>query len=117
MTIVHFGYAPTYRWDYDMVDFPRDLLFALDQLAAEPPEGLQGIIDTDNVGVAGYSGEGDTAFRGHWRAPRPRFLSLTMRSGSGFVPDYLPFWSDYACHLTEDWEAFASAAGDSDYRK
>ena len=111
MTIVHFGQAPTYRWDQDMIDYPRDLLFALDQLAKSPPEGLEGIVDTDNVGVAGYSGDGSAAFAVSGARLDPEFY----RSQCDRVPDLYPsifyFWVDYACSFTEDWEAFAASVG------
>ena len=43
------------KWNTGLLDGPRDLLFALDQLAFNPPEGLEGVIDTDHAGVVGYS--------------------------------------------------------------
>ena len=45
-------------WDFGVVDAPRDILLVLDQLSSNPPEGLDGVIDTDHVGVTGYSWEG-----------------------------------------------------------
>jgi predicted dienelactone hydrolase len=46
-------------WDFQMVDWPRDFLFVLDQIGSSPPEGLEGVIDSDNVGATGYSYGGD----------------------------------------------------------
>ena len=37
----------------------RDFLFALDRISSEPPIGLEGVMDTDTVGVTGYSYGGD----------------------------------------------------------
>jgi hypothetical protein len=53
MAIVRYPDSYDY-WDFQMVDHPRDILFALDQIASQPLEGLEGVIDSDHVGVAGY---------------------------------------------------------------
>ena len=45
----------------EMIDQPLDILFTLDQVAANPPEGLQGLIDTDRAGAIGYSFDGYNA--------------------------------------------------------
>jgi predicted dienelactone hydrolase len=46
------------NWDFGVIDHPLDMLFALDQIAANPPEGLEGVINTDQTGVTGYSWDG-----------------------------------------------------------
>jgi predicted dienelactone hydrolase len=55
------------------IDQPLDILFALDQVAANPPEGLEGMIDADRAGAIGYSFDG--------------FNSLAM-SGARIDPEY-----------------------------
>ncbi len=42
-------------WNENFFDQPLDYVFVLNQLADNPPESLIGIIDTDHVGVWGYS--------------------------------------------------------------
>ena len=42
-------------WDWPEVDRPLDDLFVLDQLAKMDDERLAGLMDTDNVGVIGFS--------------------------------------------------------------
>ena len=49
------------------------ILFALDQVASQPPEGLEGIIDADHAGAIGYSFDG--------------YNTLAM-SGARIDPDY-----------------------------
>ncbi len=56
-----------------MYEQPLDILFALDQVASRPPEGLEGIIDADHVGAIGYSFDG--------------YNTLAM-SGARIDPDY-----------------------------
>lgn len=45
----------------EAVDRPLDVLFVLNQLAAAPPDNLIGLIDTNRVGVMGYSFGGYTS--------------------------------------------------------
>ena len=56
------NYIDTYDpWDQNLIDQPLDILFALDQVAAHPPEGLEGMIDAERAGVMGYSFDGYNA--------------------------------------------------------
>jgi hypothetical protein len=110
MAIVDSPTTESYRWDYDMIDNARDLLFALDQLADNPPKGLEGIIDTDHVGVAGESGEGSTAFAARGARLDPGFYQSQCELFPVMVPN-INWWSAFACSLTENWAAFASAVG------
>lgn len=88
---------------------PLDILFALDKVALEPPEGLQGMINADMAGTIGYSFDG--------------YNSLAM-SGARLDPDYYLSqcsneenahnWKDlsaFYCGPAEDWDAFSSGAG------
>ena len=52
------SFSYTAPWNNAVIDGPLDFLFALDVLTSNPPEGLEGILDTDRVGVAGYSSDG-----------------------------------------------------------
>ena len=45
-------YSP---WDENLFNQPLDYVFTLDQLTDNPPPELVGLIDTDHVGVWGYS--------------------------------------------------------------
>jgi predicted dienelactone hydrolase len=70
----------------DVVDQPMDVLFVLDQLAALSEGDLVGIFDSDNTGIAGYSGGGydaimvsgarwDDAYHWRWCAEHPGVYS------------------------------------------
>jgi predicted dienelactone hydrolase len=98
--------------DFQTVDNPRDFLFVLDQIASNPLEGLDGVIDSDHVGVTGYSWDG--------------FISLAV-SGARIDPDfYLAHceqaaamqaevswqgYTEYYCSLAEKWDEFAAHVG------
>jgi predicted dienelactone hydrolase len=95
------------------IDQPLDILFALDQVAANPPEGLEGMIDAENAGTIGYSFDG--------------FNSLAM-SGAQIDPEYylaqcpipdattdaiLSDLSAFNCTPAREWDKFTAHVGDS----
>jgi hypothetical protein len=95
------------------IDQPLDILFALDQIAAHPPEGLEGMIDTERAGVIGYSFDG--------------FNSLAM-SGARIDPDYylaqcptpdaateavLGDLSSFSCNPAGKWDEFTAHVSES----
>ena len=110
MAIVESPPIERFRWDHQMINDALDMLFALDQLANNPPEGLEGILDTDHVGVAGYSGDGETAFALSGARLDPEFYQSQCEQLEGTVPN-ADWWYAYACSYTEDWAAYASAVG------
>ena len=63
------------KMNEQMYSQPLDILFALDQVATQPPAGLEGLIDTDHVGAIGYSFDG--------------YNTLAM-SGARVDPEILP---------------------------
>jgi len=49
----------TYRtFTQEAIDQPLDILFALNQVAKSPIQGLEGMINTETVGTLGYSFDG-----------------------------------------------------------
>ena len=46
------------RWEMWLIDYPLDIVFALNQIASTPLEGLDGIMDADRAGITGYSFDG-----------------------------------------------------------
>jgi predicted dienelactone hydrolase len=99
------------NYDVGVIDHPRDMLFVLDQIASQPPQDLENLLDTENVGVAGYSWEG---------------LYSLMVSGARIDPDYYltqcaeaqpgdpapeEWWIDWICNAADNWDAFAVNAG------
>lgn len=95
------------------IDQPLDILFALDQMGDNPPEGLEGLIDANNAGTIGYSFDG--------------FNSLAM-SGARIDPDYylsqcptpdattesiLGELSAFNCTPAGKWDEFTSQVGES----
>jgi len=110
MAIVKFPESYDY-YDFQVMDHPLDILFVLDHISIDSLEGLEGVIDSDNTGVAGYSGEG--------------FYSLAL-SGTRFNPDFYLAYCEQAytiqpafdstylriiCSLAKKWDAFVVHVG------
>ena len=98
-------------WDFGIVDHPRDLVFALAQIASNPPEGMRGIIDADHSGVVGYSWGGfySLAVSGV-RINPSSYLEWCENAPAieGTLPDwYIP----YACGLAGKWREFEDHVG------
>jgi len=97
----------TYLWNENLIDQPLDILFALHQVASNPLEGLEGMIDGEHAGVLGYSFDG--------------YNSLAL-SGARVDPEYyLEFcanpsleehWIKWGyCEPANTWEEFSDHAG------
>jgi predicted dienelactone hydrolase len=99
-------------WDVQILDHPLDLLFVLNQLADEPPEGFEGVIDTDHVGVAGYSSDGDkTLFVSGARVDPENFLARCAEQLENHPPE-LDLQVGWLCPLANRWQAFSQHAGE-----
>jgi predicted dienelactone hydrolase len=100
------------NWDFGIVDHPRDMLFTLDQIASNSLEGLEGVVNSDLVGVTGYSWGG--------------FYSLAL-SGVRIDPEYYLDYCERAplmepalgvsylqntCNLAKKWDEFSTYVGD-----
>ena len=106
------GFPEEYaNWDLGLIDHPRDFLFALDQLASNPPEGLEGVIDTDNAGVAGYSWEGYYSLAVSGARIDPEFYLERCHDASSIDPPLSDYMISYYCDLAVRWEDFEAHAG------
>ncbi|MBL8133658.1 MAG: hypothetical protein JNL42_17480 [Anaerolineae bacterium] len=99
---------PVAAYDDSLIDYPRDLVFALQQLADDPPALLAGVIDTDRTGVMGYSWGGYGALAVSGARADPDYYLSQCRSPTLEAMGYPAWWNDYACALAPDWEAFAA---------
>ncbi len=113
MVIVH---SPNFKyedpWGPIVIDGPRDFLFTLDQLAASPPEDLVNLIDTNQVGVAGYSWDGFFTLALSGVRIDPDFYLSQCASAPGMVPALSPSMQDYYCGLANNWDEFVAHAGE-----
>lgn len=97
-------------WDTHVIDHPRDILFTIDALSANDIPGLEGIIDTDMVGVGGYSSDGDKALVVSGARIDPDwYLSQCADALSSTSPDLVVGW---VCNLVPKWNSFSEQAGE-----
>jgi predicted dienelactone hydrolase len=106
------GFSYTTPWRNSVIDVPLDFLFVLDMFASNPPEGLGDVLDTNRVGVGGYSSDGLFSLAlGGARINPEYFLSQCAQSPSlDFPPGFIGI--EYFCRLSERWDEFSSQVGD-----
>jgi hypothetical protein len=101
-------------WDAELIEQPLDLLFALDQVATNPPEGLEGMFDAEHAGAIGYSFGGFNALALSGARVDPEHYLAQCESSDATAEAILSLWSNrYQCALAGDWDEFASHAGEA----
>ena len=111
------GMVPWGEW---VIDYPLDIVFALDHIAATPPDGLAGAIDADHAGAMGYSFDGYNSLALSGARVDPGFyLSQCTKAPAMEAP--LPEWGgagmvgysliDYYCRMAAKWDELVAHAG------
>jgi predicted dienelactone hydrolase len=107
------GIDTYYNTNPEMLNQPLDILFALEQVASSPPEGLEGMFDAENAGALGYSFDGYNALMlSGARLDPQHYLDLCQDpQGPKEDPGY---WFEYIynCGLAREWDAFTAEAGE-----
>jgi predicted dienelactone hydrolase len=101
------------NWDFGVIDHPRDLIFTLNQIASDPPEGLEGVIDTKQVGVSGYSWDGFFSLAVSGVRIDPAYYLSHCQQPPLIEPTHGAEWYlRYTCSLAKEWDEFADHVGD-----
>jgi len=102
------GFANEKPWNNYVIDVPLDFLFVLDMLTSNPPEGLIDVLDTNRVGVGGYSSGGLFSLAlGGARINPEYYLSQCAQAPSlDFHPRFIGV--EYYCNLSERWDEFST---------
>lgn len=106
------GFTYDDSWDLIVIDGPLDFLFTLDQLTLFPPEGLEGLMATDLVGVAGYSWDGFFSLALAGVGIDPEYYLSQCAQAPSMEPPLSPGMIDYYCGLAAKWDQFTAYAGD-----
>jgi predicted dienelactone hydrolase len=103
-----------FNWDINMVNWPRDFVFVLDQLASVPLEGLENVIDTERVGATGYSYGGDISLTLGGARIDPEFYLKYCKKPPRIKTECCDFewYAEYSCGLAERWEQFTELVGE-----
>ena len=105
------GFSYTAPWNNAVIDGPLDFLYALDVLTSDPPAGLKGILDTDRVGVAGYSSDGFFSLALSGARINPAYYFSQCAQAPSMDPPIKPFLIDYYCNLSKRWDEFSAQVG------
>jgi len=92
---------------------PLDILFALDQVAANPPEGLEGIIDADNSGTIGYSFDGFNSLVMSGARIDPQYYLSQCPTPDATTDSILGGLSAYSCAPALSWDEFTANLGEA----
>jgi predicted dienelactone hydrolase len=99
-------------WDEDVFEQPLDYVFVLNQLTENPPEILAGIIDTDHVGVWGFSFGGCNSLVLGGARLDPEYYLENCKNPENFDIDYGKFMTEtMMCGPYKNWDAFVQKAG------
>ena len=97
---------------FPLFDNVQDFLFALEQIGSNPPKGLEGMLDSDHVGVTGYSYGGDIALTiGGARLDPDFYLSQCSQISSIVPEEYQWVYRDYYCFEADNWDDYVTYAG------
>lgn len=96
----------------EMINQPLDILFALEQVASNPPEGLQGLIDTDRAGVTGYSFDGFNTYALSGARVDETYYRAQCPDRDAVTAAVVSKYSVLGCWPLREWDKFtAPAAG------
>lgn len=96
-----------------MVTQPLDILFTLDQVASSPPEGLEGMINSEQVGVTGYSFDGyNTLALSGARIDPEYYLAQCPDPDPTTEPLVQVDLSAFDCGPSRAWDEYAALVGD-----
>jgi len=95
------------------IDQPLDILFALDQVAAHPPEGLEDMIDTERAGVIGYSFDGFNSLAMSGARIDPEYYLAQCPTPDAATEAILGGMSAFDCNPASKWDEFTSHVGES----
>jgi predicted dienelactone hydrolase len=93
------------------IDQPLDILFALDQVAANPPEDLQGMIDAQHAGTIGYSFDGFNSLAMSGARVDPEYFLAQCPTPDATTEEILGNLSAFSCAPARDWENFTALLG------
>ena len=105
--------SPSNSWGEWLIDYPRDILFILDQVAAKTIPGLEGVIDAERAGALGYSFDGYDALSLSGARVDPEFYLARCADPARDGPAPENWWVKYICAPAKEWDNFTANAGEA----
>lgn len=100
-----------YQMNSEMIDQPLDILFALNQVASTSPDGLEGMIDAEHVGVTGYSFDGYNTLALSGARIDPEYYLVQCPEPDPITKAILGNQSAFGCGPASAWDEFTAHAG------
>jgi predicted dienelactone hydrolase len=97
----------------EMIDQPLDILFALDHVASGPPDGLEGMLDTEHAGVIGYSFDGYNALAMSGARIDSAYYLGSCPTGDAMAGLSGGRLSAYDCAAALKWDEYVKRAGEA----
>jgi predicted dienelactone hydrolase len=97
----------------EMINQPLDILFTLDQVASNPPEELEGMIDSEHVGVTGYSFDGYNTWALSGARIDPAYYLAQCPNPDPITKEILSPLSAFDCSPASAWDEYAAHAGNA----
>ena len=101
------------RWGLWLIDYPLDILFAFDQIASNPLDGLEGTIDANHAGAMGYSFDGYNSLALSGARVDPEFYLAQCAAAPKIEPAPPQWWIEYICAPAKEWDTFVAHAGNA----
>jgi len=101
------------RWDLWLVDYPLDQLYMLEQIAAQPLEHLEGVVDAENAGAMGYSFDAYDALAISGARVDPQYYQEQCAGAASMNPAPEEWWIHYICDIGERWDELTADAGEA----
>ena len=95
----------------EVIHQPLDFIFVLNQLTENPPDALNGLIDTDHVGHWGYSGGGRISLTLAGAQIDTNFYFEYCQNPENFEINYGENNLEWMCEPYENWDELIEEAG------
>jgi hypothetical protein len=102
-----------FQMNEQMIEQPLDILFALKQVATDPPEGLEGIIDAGRAGAIGYSFDGYNSLALSGARIDSQYYLAQCPNPDPTTEAILSGLSAFSCTPAGAWDDFAAYAGEA----
>jgi predicted dienelactone hydrolase len=101
------------KMNEQMVEQPLDILFALNQVASNPPQGLEGMVDADHAGAIGYSFDGYNTLALSGARIDPEHYLAQCPDPDPITEAILSGLSAFDCTPALAWDTFTAHAGEA----
>ncbi|MFZ5808975.1 MAG: alpha/beta hydrolase family protein [Chloroflexota bacterium] len=91
------------------IEQPLDILFALEQVASNPPEGLEGLFDANMAGTIGYSFDGFNSLAMSGARIDPEYYLSQCPTPDATTEAVLGKLSALSCGPAGEWDEFSAS--------